>query len=71
MEESITMTVEEVVGQMRGAGISTSTPKVRAMLMQGKYPFGVGVMMKHQEFEIYRPLFEEWLDRVTGKKRTG
>lgn len=68
MEDSITMTVEEVTNRMREVGISTSTPKVRAMLMQGKYPFGIGVQMKHQEFEIYRPLFEEWLDKVTGRQ---
>lgn len=67
MEGTITMTVEEVANRMRDAGIKTSIPKVRAAIMQGKYPFAIGVQMKHQEFEVYRPLFEQWLDKVTGK----
>lgn len=70
MEEKIpvieTMTVQQVYEEMKELGIHTSPYKIRAGISQGKYPFGVCISMKTQEFEIYRSQFDQWVaERLT------
>ena len=57
-----TMTVQEVCDELRDMGVKTTPVKIRAGIAQGVYPFGVCIQMAHQEFEIYRVLFEKWVD---------
>jgi hypothetical protein len=63
-----TMTVHEACMEMRGLGIQTSENKIRAGIAQGKYPWGICINMKTQEFEIYRTLFDDWVaERLSTK----
>lgn len=57
-----TMTVAECVQALQKMGIKTSPLKVRAAISQGVYPFGICIDMKDREFEIYRSLFEKWVE---------
>ena len=57
-----TMTVQEVCDALRDMGVKTTPVKIRAAIAQGVYPFGIRIQMEHQEFEIYRALFEKWVD---------
>lgn len=65
-----TMTVQQVYEEMRALGIKTTPSKIRAALDQGKYPFGISIKMKTQECEIYRTLFDEWVEERISKTRT-
>ncbi len=62
-----TMTVQQVYEEMRVLGIKTTPSKIRAALDQGKYPFGISIKMKTQECEIYRTLFDEWVEERISK----
>ncbi len=57
-----TMTVQEVCDTLRDMGVKTTPIKIRAGIAQGVYPFGIRIQMENQEFEIYRALFEKWVD---------
>ena len=60
-----TLTVKQVYERMSELGLKTSERKIRAMINQGKYPWGVSCQMKHREYEIYEVLFDLWLESVT------
>ena len=55
-----TMTVAQVVEELRALGVKTTPNKIRAGIIQGVYPFGVRIKMENDEFEIYRTKFEAW-----------
>ena len=56
-----TMSLTELTDDLRACGVKTSTPKVKAMIQQGKYSyFAVSCEMSQTEFEIYRKRYEEW-----------
>lgn len=55
-----TMTVKELTDDLRANGVSTSEPKVRAMIVNGLYPFAVGYRDKTTQCEIYKKLYEKW-----------
>lgn len=55
-----TMTVAQVVDELRALGVKTTPNKIRAGIIQGVYPFGIHIKMENDEFEIYRTKFEEW-----------
>ena len=57
-----TMTVAEVCQALQSMGVKTSPLKIRAAISQGVYPFGICIDMKDREFEIYRSLFEKWVE---------
>ena len=57
-----TMTIQEVYEELQQLGVKTTPVKIRAAITQGKYPFGICVNLKEQSFEIYRTLFEKWVD---------
>ena len=57
-----TMTINELTDELRALGIRTSNQKTRAAIKQGKYPFAIHIEMKDDEFEIYRKLFEKWVE---------
>lgn len=56
-----TMTVSQVYKRMSEMGIKTSPEKIRAMIDEGKYPWGVSCKLKERVYEIYTVLFEKWL----------
>lgn len=63
-----TMTVVQVVNELRALGVKTTPNKIRAGIIQGVYPFGVRIEMEGNEFEIYRTQFEQWkADKITQK----
>ena len=62
--EKPTLTMHELYIDMRRCGLTTSEPKIKAMIQQGKYPFAVSCEMCHTEFEIYRKLYNEWKEKV-------
>ena len=63
-----TMTVAQVVDELRALGVKTTPNKIRAGIIQGVYPFGVHIAMENNEFEIYRTQFEQWkADKITQK----
>lgn len=56
-----TLTLEELVQDLRSCGVKTSRAKAKAMIQQGKYSdFAVSCEMVCTEFEIYRKPYEEW-----------
>ena len=57
-----TMTVSQVVDELRALGDKTTANKVRAGIIQGVYPFGIHIEMENEEFEIYRKKFDEWVN---------
>ncbi len=57
-----TMTIQEVYEALSEMGVKTTPYKIRAAIAQGVYPFGVRIQLERQEFEIYRALFEKWVD---------
>jgi hypothetical protein len=59
-----TMTVVEAAKAM---GINPQF--LRAALMQGKFPFGVGVKMEHNEFYISKIRFEKYIEGVDLGRR--
>lgn len=60
-----TLTIKQVYERMSNLGIKTSPEKIRAMIDEGKYPWGVSCMMKKRSYEIYEVLFEKWLSERT------
>lgn len=61
-----TLTVNEVVDELRALGVKTSPNKIRAGILQGVYPFGICIKMNNLEFEIYRVPFDKWVaERVS------
>lgn len=56
-----TMTVSQAYKRMSEVGIKTSPEKIRAMIDEGKYPWGVSCKLKERVYEIYTVLFEKWL----------
>ena len=61
-----TLTVNEVVDELRALGVKTSPNKIRAGILQGVYPFGICIQMENNEFEIYRVPFDKWVaERVS------
>lgn len=56
-----TMTVSQVYKRMSEMGIKTSPEKIRAMIDEGKYPWGISCTLKERVYEIYTVLFEKWL----------
>lgn len=58
-----TMTPEQVSIELRKLGIKTSPSRVRAAIDQGIYPFGHCIVMAGKHYEIYRKLFEEWVNQ--------
>ena len=62
-----TMTVSQAYKRMSEVGIKTSPEKIRAMIDEGKYPWGVSCMMKERSYEIYEVLFEKWLSERIKK----
>lgn len=64
-----TMTVVQVVDELRALGVKTTPNKIRAGIIQGVYPFGVCIEMENNEFEIYRTKFDEWKsDKIIRKE---
>ncbi len=61
-----TMTVAQVVEELRALGVKTTANKIRAGIIQGVYPFGVHITMENEEFEIYRKKFNEWVAEVAS-----
>ena len=58
-----TMTLNDVTAKLRAMGIRTSEPKVAAGIVQGAYPFGIFIDYgKRRNFEIYKKLFDEWVE---------
>jgi hypothetical protein len=61
-----TMTVTELVNDLRSHGIKTDTPKCTAFIIKGLYPFAIGYREKRANMEIYTKLYEEWLKERIG-----
>ena len=56
-----TMTSEEVCRDMRACGLKMSTPKFRAMVLQGHFSeFAKAVVLKKTTFLIFRKEYEAW-----------
>ena len=56
-----TLSLTELVNDLKACGVRTSPPKVKAMIQQGKYAyFAVSCEMGKTAFEIYRKRYEEW-----------
>lgn len=56
-----TMTSEETCRDMRACGVKMSTPKFRAMVLQGYFSdFARAVVLKKTTFLIFRKEYEEW-----------
>ena len=69
METRPTMTLNELICDLRKCGVKTSPTKVKAMIQQGKYSeFANSCEMANTEFEIYRKPFEEWKKRMGLRK---
>lgn len=60
-----TMTINELVTELRNHGIKTSPARVGAAIEQGKYPFAISVRLEERAYEIYAKKFYEWLDDVS------
>lgn len=63
-----TMTINQLTNELRELGIRTSNQKTRAAIKQGKYPFAIHVKMENDEFEIYRKLFDKWVEERAIEK---
>lgn len=57
-----TMTVDEVYRALQSMGVKTTHLKIRAAISQGVYPFGICINMENREFEIYKTLFDKWVE---------
>ena len=56
-----TMTCTELCNDLRACGVKMSIPKLRAMILQGKFSeFAEGVMLKKAVFTIWRKKYEKW-----------
>ena len=64
----LTLTPEEAVRIMRGAGISIATDTLRDMIEAKAVPFGIFILQGKRQFIISRKLFIEWLDEFFGYK---
>ena len=57
-----TMTLNELLCSFRGEGISCGYDTVVELIMQGKLPFAVGVVVNgRNKFLIFRKGYEEWI----------
>ena len=56
------MTVQEACEELRALGMSISLDKLRDGIEQGVYPFGTCIHMKERKFDIFRVLFNKWVD---------
>ena len=68
MQESITMTLQQVYEAMRAAGIKTSKQVISNGIATGAYPFGRVVSIGQtgrRTIEIYRVDFDSWLKSKT------
>ena len=63
-----TMTVQETVEELRTLGMSISLDKLRDGIEQGVYPFGTCIQMKSREFDVFRVLFDKWVDERAVEK---
>lgn len=67
MEDIVrTMTITELVEDLRKHGIKTDRPKVTAFIIRGLYPFAIGFREKSANCEIYTKLYEKWLEERVG-----
>lgn len=56
-----TMTVKEVAVDLRKCGVKTTESKIRQMIRDKRYPFGVACKTSSKwQFEIYTKSYQEW-----------
>lgn len=61
-----TLTVKEAVEQLRALGLSITPERLAAGIRQGVFPFGSAVQLSKMSVEIYKVLFEKWIqERVS------
>lgn len=61
-----TMTITELVEDLRRHGIKTDRPKCTEFIIRGLYPFAIGFREKSANCEIYTKLYEKWLEERIG-----
>lgn len=57
-----TLTVQEACEELRLLGMSVSPEKLREGIQQGVYPFGTCVKLKTNTYDIFRVLFNKWIE---------
>ena len=59
-----TMTTKEVADDLRKCGVKTTEVKIRQMIRDERYPFGVACKTSSKwQFEIYTKLYQEWKEK--------
>lgn len=57
-----TLTVKEAVDELRALGMSITPERLAAGIRQGVFPFGAAVQLNQMTVEIYKVLFDKWIN---------
>lgn len=58
----VIITIAEAVKILREHGMNISDAHLRAGIECGAYNFGVCIPMKHNTYEVYKPLLMKWIE---------
>lgn len=65
-----TFSIHDCAEAFRANGISISEPKLKEMILAGRFPFAFGVSGKETTYLIFKGKFYKWLEDMTGEEIT-